>query len=398
MNSVRLDSLSTRQFDILLTFLCSEQAQTQASTYAAQIQLSGLSKQVEAMQKPWSIYGAQPSITIPTLPAKIDEIQMDVDLVAPPQPAPISKQLSNTVSSAKQAVNSLFRPEPMPQPVAGPSSFNDDDVFAHLPPPSPAPSYIDEPKARSPVKPVAAPVRRSPRKPKPTSPLRIGAKIGLKRKASDAASPDATKTKKAKTELPKKDSVSESVRGFGAGVEAVSSPKGRLRSRAAGKEPNTAVTMKDKGKGRATVKSSNTARTTKKPAKAAKAPAKGTEARHSPKPPAPLPLVNGTAAPSLPTFVLPPPSPASRLPSMHIPSEAGPSTIPSNSKNDSNPFISSDQPQTSSLVPTTQASAASSDSSHAPRATSYPASSPALDGIGPICTCCPPNPFTPHIC
>ncbi|GJE93866.1 Afadin and alpha-actinin-binding-domain-containing protein [Phanerochaete sordida] len=381
-----------------------EQARTQASTYAAQIQLTDLSKQVEAMKRPFAIYGSQPE---PVPIAVVQPTPMEVD-PAPSQPPPPlqqepPKQLkrqpakrpppSAAASSSKQALDGLFRPQPEPEPepaVAAPSVHTDDDVFAHLPPPSPALSYVEAPVPR-PATLEPAPVRRSPRKPKPTSPLRIGIKAGAKRKASEAASPEEkAKAKKAKVEPPKKDAITTSVRGFNSGVVAASSPKPRTRGKVAEKE--TKATAKGKGKERAAplAKASGKA--------AGKLPSKpfDVEVPPSPKPPA------------LPAFVLPPPSPASRLPSLQITAEAGPSrTQPSGPVEDENPFA--EPPQAAAPAPTstqlapTNSTQASKPVTTSKTSTANAASAPAEPAVPqtPSKRIFPPNgtgrPLAPHM-
>lgn len=344
-----------------------EQARTQASTYAAQIQLTDLSKQVEAMKRPFSIYGSQPD---PAPNPIVEPTPMEVDSAptqppAPPRPEPprqTKRQPAKrpppaaAASSSKQALDNLFRPqpEPEPQPTPGPSKATDDDVFAHLPPPSPALSYVDEAVQR-PATPEPSPVRRSPRKLKPTSPLRLGAKAGAKRKISDAASPDGdTKLKKAKVDLPQRDAVTASVRGFGSGVVAASSPRPRARGKAAEKDMKAAAA---KGKERAapSAKPSGAA-AQKKPVNKPQSKPFDAEVPPSPKPPV------------LPAFVLPPPSPASRLPSMQIPAEAGPSRV---SNDNDNPFAGPSQPPQSAAPASTTAKSRApvAQSSNKPRST-----------------------------
>ncbi|EKM50715.1 uncharacterized protein PHACADRAFT_213607 [Phanerochaete carnosa HHB-10118-sp] len=383
-----------------------EQARTQASAYAAQIQLTDLSKQVEAMKRPFSIYGSQPD-SAPI--AVVEPMPMEVDAApsqphAPPQPEPPKQTKrqppkrpppSAAASSSKQALDNLFRPQPgaESEPTITPSGHDDNDVFAHLPPPSPALSHTDEPVQR-PAKSEPAPVRRSPRNPKPTSPLRLGAKAGAKRKASDAVSPDGdAKTKRVKVEPPKKDVVTASVRSFGTGVVATSSPRTRARGKAAEKETRLVV-AKGKGKERAVppVKSSNAA-IQRKPA---------SKAFYVEVPPSPKP-------PALPAFVLPPPSPASRLPSMQISAEAGPSKASKNvPSTDENPFAPAPpaaapsvvaQPVSAPAIPIASKSVSTTTTSSAPSVPSVP-TVPAVPQT-PSRRIFPPNntgrPLAPHM-
>jgi hypothetical protein len=341
----------------LLIVPCIEQAETKASTYAAQIQLIDLSKQVEAMKRPFDIYGSSQPDPALSVPGSSDSVPVEVDVAV--YQSTQQTQAPIAVASSKRALNSLFRPQPETEPVAGPSAIasqGDDDVFAHLPPPSPAFSYVDEPQAQPP-NPVAQPVRRSPRKPKPTAPLRLGPKAGAKRKAADEPQDvgGPSNLKRAKTEAATQGSVVAPIRDFSAGIGAASSPKSRLRTKVVEQKKGTkSATAVAKGKGKERITALKPSGTTAQKQK------QKVQPEHA-QPPLSVELdMPSSPKPVLPTFVLPPPSPASRLPSMQIPqipNEVGSLPVASTTPNDDqNPFITSLSPATAATSPPAPAS------------------------------------------